>query len=310
MAWPQKEMARGVSCTLSPTQDLNHWRSRSTSDISTIGEPNRRCAVRVTRSKASSFGVHNSNMRRSDSTRAESLSGIGAGSMAPPRTVEEDLANVVKSARPAAGLQSYPVFGSPLDLPEPVGGLHSAPAYPDTLLIGPWSWRFKRSCGYGEVQLRSRANRACKSKFFERTSVSFHRYRDACASRLSRFRAHRWTVLFWLSLPDIGLGTANPEQVDPVSPIGPNSSKRLMVAVRSPEGSDSARVAAHPQPLDARAAASNRTTFPDSPTRTRSSRRTTARSATRSMCPSATSNQQQQSTGPSSVCPIVTTGVC
>src|SRR5262245_47626519 len=57
MAWLQNEMSREVSLMVTPTLDLNHWRSSSTRVIRAIGASQMRAANSVRSSNTSSGTV-------------------------------------------------------------------------------------------------------------------------------------------------------------------------------------------------------------------------------------------------------------
>ena len=81
IAWVQKEMSREVSVVSSPRQDLNHCRLESTRVMATIGTEKMRRAVRLIRSKRSSFGVSRSPRPRSAARRSSSFVGNRADCM-------------------------------------------------------------------------------------------------------------------------------------------------------------------------------------------------------------------------------------
>src|SRR5690606_13446352 len=84
MVWPQNERSRGVSQASSPKLDLNHCRSRSTSEMVEMGTSNSLIAKRVMRSNRSSGGVSRMSSSRKACRRASSSGGIGAGIMSSP----------------------------------------------------------------------------------------------------------------------------------------------------------------------------------------------------------------------------------
>lgn len=74
IALEQKDSLRGPPRASRPSRDLNHCRSRSTSDTSTIGTSNRCWASLVIRSNRSSAGVSSSFDDRTAAVRSNSAS--------------------------------------------------------------------------------------------------------------------------------------------------------------------------------------------------------------------------------------------
>ena len=70
-------MSRGVSCTASPTRDLNHWRLDVNSEISAIGEAVTIEARRARRSKRGSASLSTRPLAARAARRLRSLPGTG-----------------------------------------------------------------------------------------------------------------------------------------------------------------------------------------------------------------------------------------